>query len=740
MGVRAPDRPTRSSELVDRDELEALVEALIEEARRRARRRRRRYGACILLVTLAAGSVYFGFDRGGGATGPRSTETEPSRGATSEAHFAGGRWQPSHGPYGGPAYTVAVAPSAPDNVYLGTARGVFRSRDAGQSWSGAGLAFRSGRLTSIEPQITSLAVDPRAPEIVYAARTASSDGGLTRSQQLFKSRNGGRTWHALGLPAVLVAVSPGRRATVFAITSSNWRRNRLFRSTNGGRSWEPADRGLASARFSALAFDPTSTATVYAATEDGILKSTNGGSSWREASDRTAHQGVSTIAVDPTDPDTVYAGTSSGVIKSLDGGRNWRVVNAVMGGHGRDRGYGEVGSLVVDPLDPQTIFATVGCTGIFKSIDGGRTWHSANAGRDPQCRDSALALDPRASQTLYAVYFGRGVFKSTDGALSWRPVVAGLNLTTVSSLALDPHDPRIVYASAGSNGLFKSMDGGVHWLPDGSGLRSVGAVATDPRDPTIVLASVATHRVVRSTDSGGTWQPTRAVMRSKAVVLAISGRQAYAGTFSQGVFSSTDGGHSWRGLLAPAKTSVQALAIAPDDPAVAYAGTVGFGPHAGGLFGTIDGGRSWKRLTDGVAVTDVFAVALDPVHPTTAYIGTGGDGVFKSTDGGASWERASSGLPRIRVKAITRARQVIWVTMTVEVAALAIDPASPTTLYAATEGSGIFRSTDAGESWHPFNAGLNVHDVRSLAIDATGRALYAGTVSGGVAALRIGTR
>ena len=66
------------------------------------------------------------------------------------------------------------------------------------------------------------------------------------------------------------------------------------------------------------------------------------------------------------------------------------------------------------------------------------------------------------------------------------------------------------------------------------------------------------------------------------------------------------------------------------------------------------------------------------------------------------------------------------------ITALAIDPAHPTTLYAATSGRGIFRSTDAGSSWHPFNAGLAVLDVKSLAIDATGRTLYAGTVGGGV--------
>jgi hypothetical protein len=76
--------------------------------------------------------------------------------------------------------------------------------------------------------------------------------------------------------------------------------------------------------------------------------------------------------------------------------------------------------------------------------------------------------------------------------------------------------------------------------------------------------------------------------------------------------------------------------------------------------------------------------------------------------------------------------------VTVGVNALAIDPANQSTVYTATGGAGVFRSTDAGRSWHALNAGLTVLDVRSLGIDATGRTLYAGTAQGGVAALHVG--
>jgi photosystem II stability/assembly factor-like uncharacterized protein len=735
MSVSAPPRPPRSRDPVDRDELEALIEALIEEARQRARRRRRRYAACILLVALAAGGVYFGFDHAGGGAIASQPDTAGSSGGVSyAARTAGGRWRPSRGPYGGPADAVAVAPSAPEIVYVGTRRGVFKSRNGGRSWTSAGLATRRGPLLQMDPRITSLAVDPRAPTTVYAARSVWIDGGMTLRQELFKSTNGGRSWRALGLEPRLVAIRPARPTTVYAIVGPLSKQNRLFRTTNGGRNWQAADRGLPSTSLSTITFDPTTPATVYVATGRGVFKSTDGGTSWRGAQGGLSHEDVSAIAVDPQYPQTVYAGTDGGVLKSLDGGRSWRIVNTTMGSHGRDRGYGRVSSLFVDSHDSQTIYATTYCAGIFKSTDSGRRWRSANPGPKPQCLDFALTLDPRAPQTVYAGTH-RGVFKSTDGALRWHASNSGLSLTRVSSVALDPRRPRIVYASTGPLGLFRSRDGGAHWWPVVSRLKSVDAVALDPRDPRIILAFGAGPRGIRSTNAGRTWQPAGAGLAAKSVtVLAISGERAYAGT-SRGVFSSADGGRSWHGLPSPGTNYVQALAIAPNDPDVVYAG--GLGSDARGLYKSTDGGSTWQRLTDTLESPDVYAVALDPKQPTTVYIGTAGNGVFKSADGGTNWQRASSGLPRIRMKATTATGEVTWIAQTVWVTAVAVDPAHPKTLYAATAGRGIFRTTDAGESWHPVNAGLTVLDVMSLGIDARGRTLYAGTAGGGVVALRV---
>ena len=715
------------------------MEALIEEARRRARRRRRRNGACILLAVLAGGGLYLGLGLGQVGGGTTGAATASAGDAALAVRNGGGRWGLSHGPEGGPGNTVAVAPSAPETVYLGTGRGVFRSTNGGRSWRSAGLVPPASRDGSSVPGVTSLVVDRRTPSTVYAGLNSQWDGGkwtggTTYRRAIYKTTDGGKAWRALDLIGQPVAISPTGPSTLYAAAGGHGGKSRLLRSMDGGRSWQPADSGLPSTYLWALAFEPTTPGTVYAAMgQRGIFASSDGGAKWRAVRVAVPHRDVTAIAVDPRHPQTIYAGTDNGVIKSLDGGRSWRTANAAMGGHGRDRGYKQVTALLVDNRDSRTLFASTDCAGVFKSTDAGHRWSAANAGLQPKCGWSyALALDPRASQTMYTADRARGVLKSLDGGARWHMTNNGLGLTTVSSLAVDPQSPRTVYASAGPLGLFKSSDLGAHWRPLETGPQLVEGIALDPSNPHNILAVAAAYGVVRSTDAGRTWTEARFGANSRRVtVVAISGTTAYAGTSGLGLFGSTDGGRSWR-PLGLTGAHVGALAISPTDPTVVYAGV--WGLQKGGLYKSTDGGSSWQRLTDGLNM-DVSVFALDPTNPTTVYIGAGGEhSILKSTDGGTTWHATDSGMPQWRIK--DRNHPGKWITLNVDVSALAIDPAHPETLYAATGSRGVFRSMDSGTSWHPFNTGLTDHDVRALALDATGRTLYAGTEGGGVVSLR----
>jgi photosystem II stability/assembly factor-like uncharacterized protein len=298
-------------------------------------------------------------------------------------------------------------------------------------------------------------------------------------------------------------VNPGDSATVYAATGSG-----IFRSTNGGETWHAANDGLTDTYVFDLALDPRNSATLYAGTESGVFKSTNGGASWRPTG--LANENAIALLVDPRTPERVYAANDYGVYKSIDGGKRWIKVW---------RGP-RVFALAVDPRRPTTIYAGSG-SGVMKSVDAGATWAPMNrnlfrhetteeaAWRLSEGFVAAFAVIPRRPQTLYlaSVY---GVFRSRNGARSWQRVSSGLpgheKYRLVGSLALDPREPQTLYA--GARGVFKSTNGGRRWrslrLPQ---RRYVIALALDPGNPRTIYAGTSQSggKAFKSTNGGRTW-------------------------------------------------------------------------------------------------------------------------------------------------------------------------------------------------------------------------------------------
>src|SRR5436309_6731182 len=314
-------------------------------------------------------------------------------------------------------------------------------------------------------------------------------------------------------------------------------------------------------------------------------------------------------------------------------------------------------ALAIDPLTPTTLYAWTNGGGLFKSTDGGANWSATgltnNSGR-------ALAIDPITPTTLYAGADG-GVFKSTDGGASWN--ATGLSFG-VSSLAIDPVTPTTLYAGETTGAVFKSTDGGASWgyvyliLYEYYVGGGVLALAIDPLIPTTLF--------------GGT---------EAVEVLNYPGY-----TVSGHVYTSTNGGGIWAGGFGDFDDleSVQALAIVPRTdpwtPATLYAGTYGANGVFSAVFKSTDAGVGWNAT--GLTGVRVYALAIDPLIPTTLYAGTESGGVFKSSDGGASW--SATGLTGVG-----------------GVLTLAIDPLTPTTLYAGTGTSGVYKSTNGGVNWNP---------------------------------------
>jgi photosystem II stability/assembly factor-like uncharacterized protein/lysophospholipase L1-like esterase len=600
------------------------------------------------------------------------------------------------GPDGGSINTLAIDPQTPTTLYAATGNGVFKSEDGGGSWDAAnnGLTNRF---------VLSLAIDPRTPAALYVG----TGGGL------FKSTDSGRSWRAvsssLANSAVrALAIDPQTPTILYASIN-----DALSKSTDGGSTWSTAESRIRFEPAIALVIDPQTPTTLYAGTRGGgVFKSSDGGGSWSAINVGLTNFDVNAVAINPQVPTTLYAGTHGGVFESTHGGGSWSAINGGL----TDR---RVAALAIDPQTPTTLYAGTRGGGVFKSSDGGRGWDAVDTGLT-SLAISALAINPQVPTTLYAgSSWAQGVFKSTDGGGSWGTVNSGLINTVVFAVAIDPESVTTVYAAT-NNGLHQSTTGGDTWRSLNTGLYAF-ALAIDPRSPTTLYAGG--NGVFKSTNGGESWSQVglAGTSVSSLVIDPHSPNILYAGTTSSsGVFRSLDGGATWSavntGLTA---RNVWSLAIDARTPSTLYAGTgYNYPDICRGVFKSTDGGSSWIEL--GPRDRSISAVAIDPQTPATLYAsssewacGGGGPqdpGVYKSTDGGASWMAVNPRLTTV----------------------LAIDAASPTTVYAGTEG-GVFKTADGGAHWTAMNEGLTNPSVHALAIDHEARAtLYAGTAGGGV--------
>jgi hypothetical protein len=187
-------------------------------------------------------------------------------------------------------------------------------------------------------------------------------------------------------------------------------------------------------------------------------------------------------------------------------------------------GGGVALSLAVDPTNPGIVYAASDAGGLFKTVDGGRSWSHSDAGLLGHA--IRVVIDPTAPATVYAATgfnsLGGGIFKSTDGGAAWTSAsdgIDGLRLEFLRDLAIDSQTAATLYAAADDR-VFKSVDGGASWFDSGAGLRSqvsVLSVAVDPVQPAVVYAGTA-FGVWKSVDAGATWHPARTGMGRPSVV------------------------------------------------------------------------------------------------------------------------------------------------------------------------------------------------------------------------------
>jgi photosystem II stability/assembly factor-like uncharacterized protein len=612
--------------------------------------------------------------------------------------LAGG-WQ-SYPLHGGEMTSIAVGDATlgqtgyVETVYVGTRdAGVFKSVDGGATWqpARAGLSFFP---------IRTLVTDPANADVLYAG--TDFDG-------IWKSTDGGQGWFKSstgldeGLVVFAILVDPQESRTLYAGLAGGigLAIGNIYKSEDAGATWVQQDAGLPRVSETSthtngvftLAIHPDDSDLLYAGTNfDGAYRSTDGGEHWTpinidlpfEPNSTEKYRSVNALALDPH-----HAWRLSGIVGGeyyVWQGEQWRKIGqgTFDTNTGLFRDY-----LYFHPTEPDTLYSAG--DRFSKSIDGGVHW-TQYLGWNDSGDVPEVAFHPDSPDTIYAatsilMTYPGGVFKSRDQGETWNEASQGITAVAVESVAIDPTDSKYLYVGEGHGHFYRSQDGGSTWTHSYVGGFEVSDVLVDPFNPARLY--VAATDLYTSTDRGVTLQQVDGVEYVNVLAVATGG-SVYAGaSFGRGIYRSGDGGIVWEqkndGLPLFGNNICPVLSLAVDPRA---ADTIWAGmQYGGGIARTVDGGEHWQVM--GLTETNfVDAIAVHPLDSDEILAGGGfSDGrIYKSVDGGITWQEKASGIAFVQ--------------------SIAYDPRDPDWVYAASEGYGMLRSFNGGESWHLFSDGI----------------------------------
>jgi photosystem II stability/assembly factor-like uncharacterized protein len=675
--------------------------------------------------------------------------------ALQRARVEGGPTWTAAGPYniGGRVTAIVAAPGG-NPVYLGAANGgVFKSTDFGAHWS---VVFDGEGVTSIG----ALAMDPANSNTIYVGTgEANSSVDSYDGTGLYRSTDAGATWSYVGLSSThriaRVAVDPSNSQRLFVAAMgsqfSTGPNRGLYRSVDGGTTWSQVLFVSDSTGCTDVVLNPARPETMYCATwervrrptyrraygpECGIWRSLDGGTTWFKlsaglppADDNLGRIG---LAVARSSPSTVYAQITSGAALGYAGVGMYRSQNDGASWIRRDTGttftsnFGGFcwyfGDVVVNPNNADQVFS-LGVNLIF-STDGGATFTDALA--SAHVDEHALWFDPTNTLRIYLGNDG-GFWSSTIGGPPWTQSL-DTPITQFYACSVDPSNSSRLLGGAQDNSTSITSGSPSGWsiILGGDGFQSM----VSPLAPNVLYAEwqycCDNSGLRRSGNGGSSWTTptgfaagdrynwdTPICMNPRNPLVILVG--------SQRVYKSTNGGFAYTPVSADLSTNpvsslvygtISTLAISPADTSVYYAGT-----DDGRVWRSPNAGVSWNNVSAGLPVRYVTSVAPDPVDPGVVYVTLSGftqddfvPRVYRSATGGASWAAIAANLPDAPVND------------------LIVDPSDPNTLYLATD-VGVYASRNAGGGWFPLGVGMPIDPVNDLALYASGgsRILIAAT-------------
>jgi photosystem II stability/assembly factor-like uncharacterized protein len=542
-----------------------------------------------------------------------------------------------------PDIIYAATGEAANNIdsYLGA--GIYKSTDAGESWTIMGLTTVGS--------FCRMFVHPKNSNLIYA-------GAMKGGQGLWKSTDAGGTWIKKYDASVSdISINPNdENELVIGVNGGG-----VFLTSDGGETWEQRNEGfrdfIGRVSVQYARSNPNILFALMENTEDGnnignIYKSTNKGKLWltslKGAIDffGTNNQGFydNYLEINPKDPNIVLAG---GIYewKTGDGGENWRKVPSLVGGQGTIHVDQHCASF--DPNNPSNVY--IGNDGgMFKSTNSGDSWININNNLQIT-QFYAMDIDPTKPNRNYGGTQDNGTQGNYTNPDEWGWIMGGDGFSVLVGL----NQPKMLYGE---------YPNGEMWRVD---------FATNSADA--IVDGIPTS-------DEGLWHSPIAISDYDGEDFLYHGRGA--------IYISYDQGDYWFKMLNASGTGkFTSIEASRANPNIIYAGK-----NDGELWFSSDIGEKWKNISDGSGlsvryITDIKASYKNENIAYISFSGYGSPHIFKTTDQGKSWINISNGLPDIPVNAIE------------------IHPDNENWLFIATD-IGVYASFDDGGSWFPFGMGL----------------------------------
>jgi photosystem II stability/assembly factor-like uncharacterized protein len=606
---------------------------------------------------------------------------------------------------------IAVAPSDPNIIYVGSGEGlqrpdlsvgdgIYKSTDAGRTWTHLGL--RDGQ------QIPQIVVDPRDPNRLFVA-VLGHPYGPNAERGLFRSTDGGRTFDKVlykdeNTGAVDVVMDPADPATVYAVLwearQGPWENGQfsgpgsgLFKSTDGGTTWRKIGKGLPTFEDDGLgrigitvapSMPARMFATIDARRNGGLYRSDDAGETWHLSTtdDRVVSRAsdFAEVKVDPKNPDVVY--TASVVTwKSTDGGKTFSALRGAPGGDDYHR-------IWINPINTN-ILLIASDQGAIVTVNGGQTWSSWL--NQPTAAFYHVAADNAFPYRLCSGQQESGSAcvrsRGDDGRIldwDWHPV----GTEEYGYVAPDPLDPDIVYG--GKVTRWDRRTGQVQQVGPHLG-RGGSSDFRVLRTAPLVFSTVDPHvlffasNVVWKTANGGTsWTKispdltrTDSVVPSNVGVYAstpvararhagvvytlapsyVDISRIWAGSDDGLIHTTSDGGAHWTDVTPPdlrshpwSKISIIDAGHFDGNTAYAAVNTIRLDDHRPHIYRTHDGGKTWTQVVTGIADSAVVNVVReDPKRKGLLYAGTENQ-VWVSFDDGDHWSSLRLNMPATSIR------------------------------------------------------------------------------------------